>query len=87
MTGRTIEDIEQRAAEIADAERDAVHTLAGCLRELAVLLPEGSTLAYDFAKMAKFADLMNTGREPGPALVMDIQIVARDYLKRRKDAT
>ena len=80
---RTFEDIERRAQEIQRAEQDAIHTLAVCLRELAVALPEGSALVYDFAKMAKFVDIMNTGRDPGSALILDTQLLVRRYAERR----
>ena len=83
MTGRTLEDIERQAAEIDQAERDAIATYVHCLRELAVLLPQGSTLVYDFVKMAKFADMMNAGGSPGPSLVLTSINVARAYNERR----
>jgi hypothetical protein len=50
---RTIEEIEQRAAEVHEAEREAFRRLAELMRELAVTLPAESSLPLHLAQNAK----------------------------------
>ena len=83
-TPRTIEDIERRAAEIESAEHDAFAVLAAVLRELAITLPEGSTVVYDFAKLAKYVDQMNTSRQcsPSPSVVLAVMNLVHAFEDR-----
>lgn len=62
----TIEELEQRADELRDAEAAALNALGEGMRELAVLLPDGSRLAVDFARLARTLDLFATVSSPGP---------------------
>lgn len=62
---RTIEQIEQRAAEIHRAECDALRSIAAFLREQAVNLPVESRLPLDFAEAANTLDTFS--RSPDPA--------------------
>lgn len=59
----TIEELERRSVEIAEAESEAVRRLIDAMRDIAVGLPEGSQLAV---RLAKYARLMEPyiGRYP-----------------------
>jgi uncharacterized protein (DUF2267 family) len=59
---RTIDDLERREHEASASERDAAHAIAALLRELAVRLPDESTLIREFAKHADTLDVY--GRSP-----------------------
>ncbi len=50
---RTIEDIERRAAEVLEAEKQALAAIAACLREVAVRLPPDSQMPLKLAKAAQ----------------------------------
>jgi len=54
---RTFEEIEARAAEVRDAERQALKALIACIREIAVRLPADSRLPLDLAGMARVIGL------------------------------
>src|SRR4051794_24880595 len=56
QTTQTIAQIEARAAEVAQHEREAVCRIADLLRELAVTLPAESKLPMRFAKTARSID-------------------------------
>jgi hypothetical protein len=56
----TMEELEQRAAQMSDAEGAAVAALAAGMRELAVQLPTGSLLALTLATSAKRLDPWGT---------------------------
>lgn len=60
-TTQTIEEIEARAAEILQAERDVLADLAEWLRAAAVELPVESKLPIRMAKAANNADLFTRG--------------------------
>ena len=62
---RTIDEIEARAAEVLEAERDGMRRLAEFLRELAVELPPESGLPLKLAKAAKTIELFERGSHPG----------------------
>lgn len=84
---RTIEDIELEAAAITLAEFAAIRTLATCMREIAVALPEGSALVYDLAKAAKSIDLYvknsSRGSEVHGILVLSgVDHALREFARR-----
>lgn len=58
---QTIDQIEARAAEIAEAERSALRDLAEWLRAVAVELPAESKLPLRFSESARTLDLWSTG--------------------------
>jgi hypothetical protein len=66
-TTQTIAQIEARAAEVREAERDALFDLAEFLRALAVELPVESKLPLKFAESAKALELF--GRPGGTLMV------------------
>jgi hypothetical protein len=68
---QTIDQIEARAVEVKEAERDAMRRLAEALREIAVELPPESTLPIRLAKAAKTIDLFQLGSHPDVGL-MDV---------------
>jgi hypothetical protein len=49
----TIEQLEQRALDVMNAEAAAVGRLVDHVRDIAVELPDGSRLAIDLAKIAR----------------------------------
>ena len=63
----TIEELEQRAADVAVAEAAAISDLVGLMRDRAVVLPEGSRLAMRFALVARSLDRFTTPRESSNA--------------------
>lgn len=66
---RTIEDIERRAAEVRDAEREALRSLAAHVRELAVQLPPESRVPIRFANLARELDLFEDHAEAAFAVL------------------
>src|SRR5215217_8250307 len=56
-TTQTIEEIERRAADVLEQERQALRALVDCLREIAVRLPVESRLPLDLAKAAGTLEL------------------------------
>ena len=84
---RTFEDIERRAAEITEAEFGAIRTLAHCIRELAIALPEGSMLVYELARQANRIDvyIRNSGRDAvvHGSLVVGVDSLLRDFAERQ----
>jgi hypothetical protein len=75
---RTIEEIEARAAEVLEADRDAMRRLAEFLRELAVELPAESSLPLNLAKAAKTIDLFQRGAHPELGL-MDLPRIVDEW--------
>jgi hypothetical protein len=59
---RTIDDLERREHEALASERDAVLAISALLRELAVRLPDESTLIRRFAEQARSLDIQARGR-------------------------
>jgi hypothetical protein len=56
---RTIEQIEERSAQIRQAEVDAMREIAALMRDLAVKLPHESALPVKFAEAAKSIEMMS----------------------------
>ena len=75
---RTIQEIEARAAEVLEAERDAMRRLAEVLRELAVELPGESGLPLKLAKAAKTIDIFQSGAHPDLGL-MDLPRIVDEW--------
>ena len=63
----TIEELEQRGADVAVAEAAAISDLVGFMRDRAVVLPEGSRLAMRLALVARHLDRYTTPRESDAA--------------------
>lgn len=56
-SGATIEEIEARAAEIRQAEMDALAALVACMREIATHCPPEGRLGLRLAKSSQTMDL------------------------------
>ena len=76
----TIEELEAQSAKRRDAEAAALRALGEAMRELAVLLPDGSGLALGFADTANTLDLHATGPTPASWGAVTVrQMVRRHY--------
>lgn len=78
---QTIDELEARAAEIAEAEREAVCQVAELLRELAVTLPVESELPMRFAKTARMIGDRRAGDVGNSLAAFDLDELARDCSK------
>jgi hypothetical protein len=79
-TTQTIDQIEARAAEITQAERDVMNDLAEWLRAAAVELPVESKLPVTFARVANDIELFTGRNATIPALgVHDVYRAVEDW--------
>lgn len=81
----TIDQLEAQAAEIRAAEEAALRALADGMRELAVQLPLGSSLAVDLAAQAKELEGLAGARfswHPGPSVRCVVRFIVDRYRAR-----